>query len=295
MLDERGVLDCLHHLETPSLCPRSWHMHVNQFPADSFPQVCRAIASSQLKHLQVTFSDCDRELAQYVRAAVRESRSIVCLQLEEDSISAGACLAVAEGLSQCRGVRQLDMKIHQLNHESAKSLAEILTKNRTLLMVLLNCIEVDLRRGCLDVLSAGLARNPVITDFSLIDATRGCALSTWAITEAVERNQKRWYRATLFVLAADCDRRRVEAFDSLCGVPCFVCHVAAISGVPRDEVQGLVNSARLFICANYLIITKVVARKVECLPGQGMQLDGLNADCWLAIAKYLKVSDVLDN
>lgn len=299
MLDERNVADCLHMLSTPSLCPSSWHMHPQLFPASSFPEVCKALALSELKHLQVTFFDCDLELARHVRTAVLESRSIISVWLVEDSISSGACLIVAEGLSQNKNksVGLLDAKMHKLDNESAKSLANILAGNRTLLKVSLDFINGNVDQGCLDILSAGLLKNPVIKDFSMFYTRlfRFRPQYTQSMKEAIDRNRKNWNYAVEFVLRANHNKQRAEAFDLLCGVPCFVRSVAKATGKPWEEVEQMVNSARRFVRTDYLLITKVVAQKVECLPGKGTQLDRLDPDCWLTIAQYLKVSDVLDN
>lgn len=299
MLDERNVAACLRALSTPSLCPSAWEMRPHLFPPSSFPQVCKALASSKVKHLLVTFLDCDRELARHVCAAVLESRFITGLWLREDSISSGACLIVAEGLSQNKNnsLSILEAKMHKLDCESAKSLANILARNRTLLKVSLNFIRVNLYDGSLDILSAGLRKNPVIKEFLVFHTRRHgyCLKLTESMQETIDRNQKNWNYAVKFVLCAKHNKRQVEAFDLLCGAPCFVSSVAKVTGKPRREVQQMVNSARRFVHTNYLLITKVVAEKVECLPGKGTQLDGLYLDCWLAIAQYLKVSDVLYN
>lgn len=54
-----------------------------------------------------------------------------------------------------------------------------------------------------------------------------------------------------------------------------------------------VKKANRFL-ENYLVLAGMVCSSVTCGPSDSsMQFDALNVDCWLAIASYLKLTDVL--
>uniref|UniRef100_A0A1E1XDN8 Uncharacterized protein n=1 Tax=Amblyomma aureolatum TaxID=187763 RepID=A0A1E1XDN8_9ACAR len=278
-------------LKQPSLCPPECRIQSTGFSTTSFSQVCSALASSTVESLSVTFVDSGLTQAWYVREALHKNQSIVRLSLQEDSISAGTCIIVASALLENKTVTKLSLRINSMCTNMAQTLSDILSKNQTLEELQVNCIDV--KPLCLDVIVSGLKQNRTLTHFSILDERACASCSTVAVDECMNRNLTNWNCAVQFVLETCISRRRAEAFESLQGMPCFLQRVAAASGKSLSETAVMVESAKRFIRNNYLFITGVVYRDICChLSGQ-TQVDHLNSDCWLAIAQYLRVSDVI--
>ncbi|XP_077503301.1 uncharacterized protein LOC144113835 isoform X1 [Amblyomma americanum] len=290
--DETSMPNFVNALQQPSLCPLECHIESSRFSIRSLSQVCSALVSSTVESLSVAFIDSFlTEPRHHVHEAIRKNQSIVSLSLQEDRISSGACIFVAKALLENRTVTKLSLRINGWHTGAAETLSEILSKNQTLEKLLLNCSHVDL--WCVDVIASGLKENRTLTHFSIFDERDNASCSTMAVDECVDRNLSSWNCAVQFVLEVCISRRRAEIFESLQGMPCFLQRVAAASGKSLEEAATMVETAKCFIRSNYLFITGVVCRGICCYPSGQMQLEHLYSDCWHAISKYLRVSDVI--
>ncbi|KAL1469660.1 hypothetical protein MTO96_040950 [Rhipicephalus appendiculatus] len=65
-----------------------------------------------------------------------------------------------------------------------------------------------------------------------------------------------------------------------------------IADLSDEEAQLGVAAAEMRRREKYLMLAGIVRRSVVCWPADTTQIDALNADCWCAIARYLKVSDI---
>lgn len=84
-----------------------------------------------------------------------------------------------------------------------------------------------------------------------------------------------------------------EAFELLESKSSLISGLISASSMSKAEAESAVKAAKMVIQDNYLFINQIVCRGVKCYAGAGTQIDRLNLDCWRAITKYLKVSDVV--
>ncbi|KAH9366617.1 hypothetical protein HPB48_016210 [Haemaphysalis longicornis] len=99
--------------------------------------------------------------------------------------------------------------------------------------------------------------------------------------------------AAHFVLRKNTEKLFAEAFKHFRSKEQLLRYVAQLSGLSEVEARVTEKAAGVFVQENYLRINRVVCHKVYCYPGRGMQIDQLPRECWLAIAKYPKVADVV--
>lgn len=282
-------------LKVPALCPTELHIGCSGYSDRSFAQLCAALGSSTVKHLFVKFCNCDCRPAMRLREALIANCSIKTLALQEDSISRDTCFVVAGALSRNRTVTEISLRISELNQRNVKYLSSIATSSDALEKVSLNCITTvpwfaDYLRG----ISFWLKRNGTLTGFCIFEERNGIEFLVAEVKECVDKNRRQWNCALKFVLDPCINKGWAEAFESLHKKPRFLLRIAAASGMSLEDASRMVKSAKHFIARNYLLITGVVSQGVTCHPHQRTQVDSLNSDCWLAIGRYLDVSDVLD-
>ncbi|XP_049516379.1 uncharacterized protein LOC125942255 [Dermacentor silvarum] len=180
---------------------------------------------------------------------------------------------------------------------TAEALSYMLAHNESLTEVSVdtakNCFGESAARG----IARALSQNRRITHLSLPFAFRTDSSDSFAILEALRNNHRDLHRAIHFAILPTADRLCAEAFELFCGSPVFRRQLVAVGGAPQAEVTRILNSARNYLLDNYLVIAGVVRQNVvRCHPSSAAtQADALTNDCWRAIARYLKVSDVILN
>ncbi|KAL1477911.1 hypothetical protein MTO96_035374 [Rhipicephalus appendiculatus] len=95
-----------------------------------------------------------------------------------------------------------------------------------------------------------------------------------------------------FVLERREDRHCAECFELFFRRSCLINNLVKIYEMSDAEARSGVASAENRRREKYLVLTGVVQRCVVCWPADVAQIDTLNWDCWRAIARYLKVSDI---
>ncbi|KAH7980840.1 hypothetical protein HPB49_019584 [Dermacentor silvarum] len=180
---------------------------------------------------------------------------------------------------------------------TAEALSYMLAHNESLTEVSVytakNCFGESAARG----IARALSQNRRITHLSLPFTFRTDSSDSFAILEALRNNHRDLHRAIHFAIHPTADRLCAEAFELLCGSPVFGRQLVAVGGAPQAEVTRILNSARNYLLDNYLVIAGVVRQNVvRCHPSSAAtQADALTNDCSRAIARYLKVSDVILN
>lgn len=224
-----------------------------------------------------------------VRRAYDDSEDSVPLSEIFAALASGPCL------------RQVTLSVPRLDHLTAQLLAILVGQCRRSL------VEVNIKssdaipESSISVLQNMLARNPFLSKMTIrSSAWDDIARASAAIDDAVEHNVGLLNKATRFVFSVNAgtaatgvERRWAAAFDELCGTASLLEHLARLSKKPQPEVLLDVNKAKRFLQENYLVIAGVVYASVTCGLGDGStQLDALNVDCWRAVARYLKLSDI---
>lgn len=283
-------------LKVPALCPEELHLAAFGSYSSSCQRLCKVLANSTIKCLHVKFSTCTVSEAEALREALDANSSIWKLVMEEDSISEGSCVGVVEGLWDNITLTEISLSIHRLDDWILRSLGTVALNRDFLEKLWINCIDVNL--SCLDdVCSLGrsLSSNGTLTGFSIFNERRRTECLFAGINHHVDHNRKKWNCAIQFVLEPCVNKRWAIAFESLLEKPCFVQRVARASGKSSKDALRMISSAKCFIARNYFLLTGVVSQGISCHTHLETQIDSLNSFCWLALGKYLRVLDVVDD
>ncbi|KAH9363745.1 hypothetical protein HPB48_006765 [Haemaphysalis longicornis] len=174
---------------------------------------------------------------------------------------------------------------------SACMLATVLVCNETLWRFQIES-RFELTPECMFVLNRAVVENQFITCSALfirhvIDSSFG------SLENALQRNLTCLRKAADFVLRKNTSKVFAEAFEKFRSKEQLLHYVARASDMSIAEARVAVRAMRVFVRENYMRINRVVCHMVECHSGKGTHIDQLPDDCWIAIPKYLKVSDVV--
>ncbi|XP_077530447.1 uncharacterized protein LOC144142661 [Haemaphysalis longicornis] len=263
----------------------------------SFVSLCQALSSSRLVYsLAVYLSrDATPEHVDSLCDVLNKAQSLKRVILIEDHYkSRGFAARAAHGLRSNTSVTHLKIACISLNGENAELLRSLMAESQSLNVVELEVVPYgcgeELDKLTIDILSQGMTENQFITSFHL-RSIEMAFLTT--IRDALTRNNVRLNRAARFVLGRNRGKLCAEAFELFEAQPSLVARVTEASGMSGRDAEAAVRSAKHFISDNYFFITQVVRDKLECLPGEGTQIDQLNPACWRRILDYLKVADVI--
>ncbi|XP_065280148.1 uncharacterized protein [Dermacentor albipictus] len=179
--------------------------------------------------------------------------------------------------------------------EVAEALSCMLAHNESLTSVAVFCTHSSFDVSAGKAIARALSQNRRITHLVLpFTFSNDCSVS-FAILEALRNNQRDLRRAVDFAILPTADRLCAEAFELLFRSPGLRNELMAAAGEQQAEVTRMLSSARNYLLDNYLVITGVVRQNVvRCRPSSAAtQADALTNDCWRAIARYLKITDVI--
>ncbi|XP_077530443.1 uncharacterized protein LOC144142660 isoform X5 [Haemaphysalis longicornis] len=263
----------------------------------SFALLCQALSSSHLVNSLTVFlsSDTTPEHGDSLCDVLNKAQSLKrVILIEEHYKSRGFAARAAHGLRSNTSVTHLEIECAGLDVENAELLRSLMAESQSLNVVELEVVPYELIEElyqlAIDILSQGMTENQFITSFHL-RSTEKAFLTT--IRDALTRNNVRLNRAARFVLGRNRGKLCAEAFELFEAQPSLVARVTEASGMSGRDAEAAVRSAKHFISDNYFFITEVVRDKLECLPGEGTQIDQLNPACWRRILDYLKVADVI--
>lgn len=279
-----------------SLCPTDLCLDTRRFSDESFSMLCNALASSpHIRSLKVVISHATLTQVASLLKGLSDNKSLRCVSLHETcNDNRGSSVVASQGLCFNDSVAELSVIFVELDTMHVELVALLLETNETLCKVTLSCTR-ELEQEYVDAISRALLQNKSITDFRFLHGRSNADCSTACSRKAVQRNVACLDRAARFVLGQDMGKACAEAFELFEDKASLVPRVVSASGMSQAQAERAVSSARQFIWANYLIVTKVVCQKLECFAADSAQIDQLNDDCWRAITRYLTVSDVLDN
>lgn len=270
----------------PALCPADLHLMLDQDTGASFVALCKTLSASHaVKHLSVTFNDAQHLHMTALLILLEENKSFQSVTLHESFLDSNCAAMVAQGLAANDSALELTLECRELSNMSAELISLLLESNESLCTFHLSSLP-QMEPVQLNAVSHGLVENKFITDVRMNPTT----LSAMA---AVQRNLTCLHRAVRFVLRRNIGKRFAESFELLESKPSLILALQSEAEMNEVEAACAVKAARHFLHTNYLFINCVVRHKLECYPEQRTQIDKLGPDCWAAIAKHLKVSDVL--
>lgn len=276
----------------PLVCPSELLLDTSLFSDDSFLAICEAVVSSiHLKKLTVHFCQANSTHVKILRGALVGNKSLKCVCLHDDTYSMRHAAGVAQSFSFNEHVTQLEIHGGGMDETSACMLATVLLCNETIWRFQIES-RLQLTPECMFVLNRAMVENQFITCGALFVC---CVLNTsfGSLQNALQRNRTCLRKAADFVLRKSTSKLFAEAFEKFRSKEQLLHYVARASDMSLAEARAAERAVRVFVWENYMRINRVVCHVVECHPGKGTQIDQLPDDCWIAIAKYLKVSDVV--
>lgn len=197
---------------------------------------------------------------------------------------------ILRALTVNRAVTNLEMALRvPAVEETVAAFSDMLSRNSAI-----TNISVDFRnddpRPLLEAYAQGLSGNRLI--YSVGYCVRDGTYIPPSLFVPVRRNRASLNRAMDFVLERREDRHCVACFELFFGRSCLISSLVEIAEMSDVEARVAVASAENRRQEKYLILAGVVQRSVVCWPADVTQIDSLNWECWRAVARYLKVTDI---
>ncbi|KAH9380545.1 hypothetical protein HPB48_008704 [Haemaphysalis longicornis] len=259
----------------------------------SFASVCKALSSShRVSSLKVHLSRVTPECVDSLCEALKKNVTLQHVKLVEGlGVSGGSAVRVAMGLRSNLSVWHLEMKCISVGAVEAELLKSLVLESQRLNLIDLSLKLAELTPHCMDILSRGMVENRFINSFHISFVQQGADQT--AFNDALMRNSVCLNHAVRFALRRNTGKMCAEAFELFEAQTSLVARVESAAGMSETEAKAVVQAAKHFISDHYFIINQVVRDKLECLPGEGTQIDQLNPACWRHIMGYLKVADVI--
>ncbi|CAN8003681.1 unnamed protein product [Ixodes hexagonus] len=279
-------------LATPSTSPTVLRLHIFSLPTVHVCAIFETIATNnQITELQVEcFTRRDPTKMDAFYRAIVGNESIRRLHLILADSGFTLLVTASKALLLNTTITELEVECENMTLRGTKHLAHMLARNRTLTKVVLT--DITIRTTYQRMLSRGLAKNHFVTEFRM-GRDPPINRASLRVHETMARNIGLVNSAVRFVLRTNVNKRCAEAFEKLRRCSSLAVQLAKVTGKADRDVKLALDSAAEYIRSNYLVITGVVRERVECLSGEGAQVDRLNHECWRAIASFLKVSDVV--
>nr|XP_054924638.1 uncharacterized protein LOC129383794 [Dermacentor andersoni] len=198
---------------------------------------------------------------------------------------------VAEALATNTTVSQVCLKSYKVSLKSLKSIAFMLTKNTAITNLKLNTGDSMCTKR-LAILSRALVQNQSIVDLTLSAVTNANHVSSRMFT-SIRRNTSLLNMAVRFLAHQSLDRQAAVAFEALSEKASLVPHLMKVTKQTRDKAKKAVVLAKRYIQSNYFQLAGIVRESVVFHLGKGRDIRALNYECLSAIARYLKLSDVV--
>ncbi|XP_065279999.1 NLR family CARD domain-containing protein 3-like [Dermacentor albipictus] len=281
-------------LISPTVCPEEvCFRDIRHLPEEGLKLLLDAVAASARVH---TFRVCLKGNLGTKGAALCEmlktNRSIRTLEISIEKDSGNLVHNVLLALAANTSISKVMIGIDIINKfETATDLSYFLAHNKTVTSLVLSSMTFFYNEF-VGEFSKGMWQNRLIVNFKLA-CNFLCNDESFTVFEALRRNKGTLNRAVDFVLLHKADRECAEAFELFSKTPCLLAHVVNVTGKMEGEALVDIASAAHFLTDNYLIITGVVYKSVECHSAKGTQVAALNKDCWRAILRHLCIADVL--
>lgn len=258
-------------------------------------ELCEILAVSfTVKTLKVYYGGHERDKIDLFSAMLKDNKSITSLEISLHS-HLGCChLAekVTAALIHNTTLQELNVcfACKCFSSLTAKFFCHMLSKNQALCKVFIKIFH-QLSNESLELLSTGVQHSKVLLEFGTGEVKIPLSCITYPMFRTLQQNNSRLNKAIMFVQHSR-NRQCAIAFEYLCRKPHFVSYVAKATGQSMSEATQNIRSAQHYLFDNYFVIAGIVRHSVQCYPGQGTQIDALNADIWRVIAQYVKLSDI---
>ncbi|XP_070396259.1 protein NLRC3-like isoform X1 [Dermacentor albipictus] len=220
------------------------------------------------------------------------NQTIQNLKIKICSYSAHGLLGmVAKVLATNTTVSQVCLESYKVSLKSLKSIAFMLTKNTAITNLKLNTRGFMCTKR-LAILSRALVENQSIVDLTLAIVPNRNHVSSRMFT-SIRRNTSLLNMAVRFITHQRLDRQAAVAFEALSEKASLVPHLMKVTEQTEDEAKKAVALAKRYIQSNYFQLAGIVRENVVFHLGKGRDIRALNYECQCAIARYLKLSDVV--
>lgn len=266
-----------------------WLPDIGQLSHDSVSILFNALASStRVNSLTVDVKHGPDARVALLCETLKKNRSIEFLRIDiEDGRSANDILLA---LTVNAAVVELDITLRvAAAEETTTAFSSMLSRNNAITNISI-WLHVDDPRPFMEAIAQGMSANRLVVNVKCWAGNNTCV--PLAILESVRRNKSALNRAVEFVFQLREDRHSAECFELFSDRCCLLTHLAETSGLSDVEARLEVVSARHRLREKYFVHTGVVRRSIVCWPADVTQIDALNSDCWRAIARYLRVTDV---
>ncbi|KAH7954662.1 hypothetical protein HPB49_020704 [Dermacentor silvarum] len=281
---------------SPSECPEDLYLpDICQLSEARLRPLCEALGSSKrVRSFSFTIQGHIEGRGAALCDMLKANRSIKRLLLNmTDDRDTTFSRDVFHALAANRSITHLVFHLEKVERlETATAFSYMLAHNSTATSVYV-WFATDLHSRFVQELSRGMSRNRIIVDLKLITDTVMCDTTSYPAFEALRRNKAALNRAADFVLTHRPDRRLAEDFENFLGRSCLLAHLVEVTGKREPEALVDVTSAEHYLEDNFLVLTGIVKQSLVCLPAETTQLDALNAQCWRALVRHLKIADVL--
>ncbi|KAL3202853.1 hypothetical protein MRX96_001219 [Rhipicephalus microplus] len=212
------------------------------------------------------------------------------------STSKDSSMRLLVALSRNVSITRLGVERWCSTRRSAKFLADIVRSSKLIHTLTYNEESIAPSKTFFSRLSESIAGN--FTIVSLRTQERRENAKNWAFIQNVAtRNAALLEKAARFVAGDYSQKSDAEAFEAVASSPLLPRRVQVVKGVGECEAVEMVRRAvrNLRDMDGFMTITGVVIKSVMCEESRDgrARLDSLPADCWLAIRRYLSVTDVV--
>ncbi|KAK8785455.1 hypothetical protein V5799_008182 [Amblyomma americanum] len=195
----------------------------------------------------------------------------------------------------CRSSRLAQLSVlnaEQLDDAYAKWLGPILERNESIVEVALCQKSVKyFPEDTFETLAEAFLRNRFVVDVRIECVYQDS--KQYGISRAMTRNRTLLNDAARFVLGTNESPRCARACELLATKHSLLKLLRRVTGKREAEARGVIRAALGRIGERFLVFAGVVKNSVSCGPAHVTQVDALNGDCWRAIGRYLKLSDVV--
>ncbi|KAL1487194.1 hypothetical protein MTO96_031059 [Rhipicephalus appendiculatus] len=263
-----------------------WLLDICRLSRESIIFLFCALDSNKIKHLTVHVGREPNDTVAPLCDTLKKNRFLesLCINIR-NSDSANEIL---RALALNTAIIKLDITLELVaTEETTTAFSGMLSHNRAITNIRAH-FEADDPGPFMEAFAQGLSRNRLIVRYSVSPAV--CCPP--GLRGSFHRNRAALNRAMDFVLGRRVDRLCAECFEQFFGRSCLVSRLVQIADLSDVEARLSVIAAEKRRRETYLILTSVIRHSVVCWPADVTQIDALNGDCWCAIARYLKVTDV---
>lgn len=266
-----------------------WLWDIARMSHESVDVLFNSLASSKkVRRLIVAVTQEPDQRVAFLCEMLKKNRSINYLKI---NIANGkSAREILGALAVNTAIAELEVTIGEAAvEESTEAFSSMLSQNNAITRISTSIGRCD-SRPFMHAFARGMSGNRLVVNLEFM--LPGDAYFPPGVYGSMQRNRAVLHHAVDFVLECREDRHHAECFDLFFGRACLLASLVRIGGISDLEARLAVSAAENRRREKYLILTGVVRRCLVCWPADVTQIDELNLDCWQAITKYLKVSDV---